>query len=75
MFSIPRIVLFDHHRARRYPLAITWMSSVAEHRFVPLGVGKFGQTGTIPDFYQRFGIDADAIAQLLMHMQLDGQSG
>ena len=28
---------------------------------VPLGVEHFGQTGTIPDLYNHFQIDADAI--------------
>jgi pyruvate dehydrogenase E1 component len=34
---------------------------VCGHRTVSLGVEHFGQTGTIPDLYRHFGIDADAI--------------
>ena len=31
------------------------------HRVRPLGVEHFGQTGSIPDLYRHYGIDANAI--------------
>jgi pyruvate dehydrogenase E1 component len=40
---------------------MSWLGSVVGHRVVPLGVEHFGQSGTIADLYQHFGIDADAI--------------
>lgn len=35
--------------------------SLAGHRTVPLGVERFGQTGTIAELYRHFGIDTAAI--------------
>jgi pyruvate dehydrogenase E1 component len=32
------------------------------HRLRSLGVEHFGQTGSIPDLYRHYGIDAQAIA-------------
>ena len=52
----PIITVCDGH-----PLTLAWLGAVAGHRVVPLGVEHFGQTGTIPDLYRHFGIDADAI--------------
>ena len=52
----PIITVCDGH-----PLTLAWLGSVAGHRVVPLGVEHFGQTGTIPDLYGHFGINADAI--------------
>lgn len=50
------ITVIDGH-----PATLSWLGAVAGHRTVPLGVEHFGQTGTIADLYQHFGIDADAI--------------
>lgn len=44
-----------------HPATLAWLGAVAGHRTVPLGVEHFGQTGTISDLYQHFGIDADCI--------------
>jgi pyruvate dehydrogenase E1 component len=44
-----------------HPLTLAWLGAVAGHRVIPLGVEHFGQSGTIPDLYRHFGIDADAI--------------
>jgi len=44
-----------------HPATLAWLGAVAGHRTVPLGVEHFGQTGTISDLYQHFGIDADSI--------------
>lgn len=50
------ITVIDGH-----PATMSWLGSVVGHRVVPLGVEHFGQSGTIADLYQHFGIDADAI--------------
>ncbi len=44
-----------------HPATLAWLGGVMGHRTVPLGVEHFGQTGTVGDLYQHFGIDAAAI--------------
>jgi pyruvate dehydrogenase E1 component len=44
-----------------HPTTLSWLGSVHGHRVQPLGVDKFGQTGTLQDLYHQYGIDADAI--------------
>jgi pyruvate dehydrogenase E1 component len=44
-----------------HPATLSWIGSVAQHRIVPLGVDKFGQSGSIADLYCAYGIDAAAI--------------
>ena len=38
-----------------------WLGAVYGHRVRPLGVEHFGQTGSLPDLYRHYGIDANAI--------------
>jgi len=44
-----------------HPAALAWLGAVCGHRTRPLGVEHFGQTGSIPDLYRHYGIDANAI--------------
>jgi pyruvate dehydrogenase E1 component len=44
-----------------HPATLSWIGSVRQHRVVPLGVDKFGQSGNLPDLYRVYGLDADAI--------------
>ena len=44
-----------------HPTTLAWLGAVAGHRVRPLGVEHFGQTGSIPDLYRHYGIDANAI--------------
>ncbi len=44
-----------------HPATLAWLGGVCGHRTAALGVEHFGQTGTIQDLYQHFGIDADGI--------------
>jgi pyruvate dehydrogenase E1 component len=44
-----------------HPLTLSWLGSVRRQRAIPLGVNSFGQSGDIPDLYQAYRIDADAI--------------
>ena len=46
-----------------HPATLAWLGGVAGHRTIPLGVEHFGQTGTIADLYEHFGINANAIIQ------------
>jgi pyruvate dehydrogenase E1 component len=44
-----------------HPATLAWLGAVNGHRVRSLGVEHFGQTGSIPDLYRHYGIDADAI--------------
>jgi pyruvate dehydrogenase E1 component len=44
-----------------HPATLAWLGAVNGHRVRPLGVEHFGQTGTIPELYRHYGIDANAI--------------
>jgi pyruvate dehydrogenase E1 component len=44
-----------------HPATLAWLGSVQGHRVRSLGVEHFGQTGSIPDLYRHYGIDAAAI--------------
>jgi pyruvate dehydrogenase E1 component len=44
-----------------HPATLSWLGAVAGNAIVPLGVDRFGQSGEIPDLYQAYHIDADAI--------------
>ncbi|MDR3530300.1 MAG: transketolase [Rhodopila sp.] len=46
-----------------HPATLAWLGSVRGHRTRPLGVSRFGQTGTIADLYRINGIDADGIVR------------
>lgn len=46
-----------------HPATLAWLGSVRGHRCRALGVEHFGQTGTIADLYQHFGIDTDGIVR------------
>jgi pyruvate dehydrogenase E1 component len=41
--------------------ALAWLGGVRGHRIAALGVGRFGQSGDIPDLYRAYRLDADAI--------------
>ena len=44
-----------------HPATLAWLGAVHGHRVRSLGVEHFGQTGSIPDLYRHYGIDANAI--------------
>ena len=50
------ITVIDGH-----PATLAWLGGVSGHRTIPLGVEHFGQTGTVADLYEHFGIDAKTI--------------
>lgn len=52
------ITVIDGH-----PATLSWLGSVHGHKTIPLGVEHFGQTGTIGDLYEHFGINAASILE------------
>jgi pyruvate dehydrogenase E1 component len=44
-----------------HPATLAWLGAVHGHPVRPLGVEHFGQTGSIPELYRHYGIDANAI--------------
>jgi pyruvate dehydrogenase E1 component len=50
------VTILDGHAA-----TLSWLGAVRSHEIIPLGVEHFGQSGNIPDLYQTYGLDADAI--------------
>jgi pyruvate dehydrogenase E1 component len=44
-----------------HPATLAWLGAVYGHKVRPLGVEHFGQTGSLPDLYRHYGIDANAI--------------
>ena len=51
------ITVIDGH-----PATLAWLGAVMGHRTAALGVEHFGQSGSSPDLYRHYGIDAKAIA-------------
>ncbi|HEU5284937.1 MAG TPA: transketolase [Sphingomicrobium sp.] len=45
------------------PAALSWLGGVLGQRVAPLGVDRFGQTGSLPDLYAAYRLDQDAITQ------------
>ena len=44
-----------------HPATLGWLGAIHGHRTRALGVEHFGQTGSIPELYRHYGIDANAI--------------
>jgi pyruvate dehydrogenase E1 component len=40
---------------------MAWLGSVYGQRLLPVGVDEFGESGTIQEIYERFGLLADQI--------------
>ncbi|MEO1662289.1 MAG: 1-deoxy-D-xylulose-5-phosphate synthase N-terminal domain-containing protein [Pseudomonadota bacterium] len=43
------------------PSTLSWLGSVRGHRVRALGTERFGQTGDLPDLYQAYRLDHDAV--------------
>ena len=54
--------------------ALSWLGSVYGAPSIALGVDEFGQSGSRPDLYRHYGIDAEHIASAAFAM-LDGREG
>ena len=60
---IPRdtkiVTVIDGH-----PMTLSWIGSVFGHKIIPLGVDKFGQTGSLNQLFSEFAIDSESICNL-----------
>jgi pyruvate dehydrogenase E1 component len=52
------------------PASLSWLGGVLGHRVAPLGVGKFGQTGSLADLYAAYRLDGDAITEAVAELLL-----
>jgi pyruvate dehydrogenase E1 component len=55
------------------PSTLSWLGGVAGMRVSPLGIDRFGQTGDLPDLYQKYRLDADAIADAMADLFIGGR--
>ena len=46
-----------------HPVTLGWLGSVRGQRVEPLGVDRFGQSGSLPDLYREHGIGVEAILE------------
>ncbi|SMF70332.1 transketolase [Allosphingosinicella indica] len=53
------------------PAALSWLGGVMGHRVSPLGLDRFGQTGSLPDLYRHYRLDVDAIVEAAAELFLD----
>ena len=54
--SAPIVTVVDGH-----PLSLAWIGAAMKTTTVPLGVTRFGQSGSPPDLYREYEIDAESI--------------
>jgi pyruvate dehydrogenase E1 component len=45
------------------PASLSWLGGVRGQKVSPLGVDRFGQTGTLPDLYREYRLDLHAIVE------------
>jgi pyruvate dehydrogenase E1 component len=53
------------------PASLSWLGGVRGHRVSPLGLERFGQTGTLQDLYRHYRLDPDAIVEAAAELFLD----
>ncbi|RXT37418.1 transketolase [Mesorhizobium erdmanii] len=51
-----------------HPATLSWLGAVHGHRTRALGVERFGQSGSIPDLYRHYGVDAQGILAAVQSM-------
>ncbi len=52
------------------PASLSWIGGVLGHRVAPLGVERFGQTGTLADLYAAYRLDGAAITEAVAELLL-----
>jgi pyruvate dehydrogenase E1 component len=52
------------------PASLSWLGGVLGQRVAPLGVDKFGQTGSLIDLYAAYRLDGDAITEAVAEVLL-----
>jgi pyruvate dehydrogenase E1 component len=53
------------------PATLSWLGSVLGQRVSPLGLDRFGQTGSLGDLYREYRLDVDAIVEAAAELFLD----
>ena len=56
------------------PASLSWLGGVLGQRVAPLGVEKFGQTGSLADLYAAYRLDGDAITEAVAELLLQNGS-
>jgi pyruvate dehydrogenase E1 component len=52
------------------PASLSWLGGVLGQRIAPLGVEKFGQTGSLADLYAAYRLDSNAITEAVAELLL-----
>jgi pyruvate dehydrogenase E1 component len=52
------------------PASLSWLGGVIGQRVAPLGVEKFGQTGSLSELYAAYRLDGDAITEAVAELLL-----
>jgi len=52
------------------PASLSWLGGVLGQRVAPLGVEKFGQTGSLADLYAAYRLDGNAITEVVAELLL-----
>ena len=52
------------------PASLSWIGGVLGHRVAPLGVDRFGQTGSLAELYAAYRLDGTAITQAVAELLL-----
>ncbi len=56
------------------PSTLSWLGGVRGMRVAALGVDRFGQTGTLPDLYRAYRLDAEAIVDAAAELFIAGRA-
>ncbi|MEO5611525.1 MAG: transketolase [Sphingomicrobium sp.] len=52
------------------PASLSWIGGVLGQRVAPLGVDRFGQTGSLPDLYAAYRLDGSAMTEAIAELLL-----
>ena len=52
------------------PASLSWLGGVRGQKVAPLGVEKFGQTGSLADLYSAYRLDKDAVTEAVAELLL-----
>ena len=52
------------------PASLSWLGGVLGQRVAPLGVDRFGQTGSLADLYAAYRLDGNAITEAIAEVLL-----
>jgi pyruvate dehydrogenase E1 component len=53
------------------PASLSWLGGVIGHKVSPLGIERFGQTGSLPDLYREYRLDVEAIVEAAAELFLN----